>query len=89
MEATSADKTRVRGADPFENIRELDENERWTDRNWVITAPQHQENLKLVSQTLGDIIEKLPIGERWVRIGGEISKWDFIVEDLCVLDLWS
>lgn len=64
MEATSADKTRVGGADPFENIRELDENERWTDRNWVITAPQHQENLKLVSQTLGDIIEKLPIGER-------------------------
>ena len=61
QEQITADVTSGSAADPFEIIRELDENERWTDRNWVITAPQHQENIRLVREILDDIIDKLPV----------------------------
>ena len=61
QEQITADVTSRSAADPFEIIRELDENERWTDRNWVITAPQHQDNIRLVKQILDDIIDNLPV----------------------------
>ncbi|XP_067938541.1 transforming acidic coiled-coil-containing protein 3-like isoform X2 [Watersipora subatra] len=45
--------------DQFDIIRELDEKERWTDRNIVITSLDHEENKKVAVGILDSIIERI------------------------------
>ncbi|KAF6025849.1 hypothetical protein EB796_015846 [Bugula neritina] len=53
----------VVAGDLFEDIRELDENERWSDRNVVITQLDHRENILLVGDIIGTVIDGLSISE--------------------------
>lgn len=47
--------------DQFETIRDLDEQERWCDRNTVITALEHSENSSLVSGLVEELVASLPV----------------------------
>ena len=52
----------LQNSDQFEIIRQLDEKERWCDRNIVITSLDHRENTELVTGILNNLIHQLPIG---------------------------
>jgi len=51
----------VAAGDLFEDIRELDENERWLDRNVVITELDHRENISLVGDIICSVIDGLSL----------------------------
>ena len=50
------------GSDHFELIRQLDEKERWCDRNIVITSVDHKQNRELVTGIVDSVIDNLPLG---------------------------
>ena len=45
----------------FEEIREMDEKENWSERNTVVLKQDHDINIKYAQDLLMELIENLPI----------------------------
>jgi len=53
--------------DPFAQIRQLDEDERWAERNTVITELDHLKNIEISRTIVKQLVEELPIRYQSVR----------------------
>ncbi|XP_030841678.1 transforming acidic coiled-coil-containing protein 3 isoform X3 [Strongylocentrotus purpuratus] len=48
---------------PYGAVRDLDEQERWSERATVVTKPDHEDYMIIASEILNNIILNLPVGE--------------------------
>ena len=48
----------------YEQIRELDEKENWTERATIVTKTDHQVYTETAQQIIGEVVDSLPINDQ-------------------------